>query len=104
MTPPRDTGDRSAGNVTVYEDFPHNSCVAHVEEPPPSVGRIAHEMNALQAAQLVVEGQGDVGEARLLCRTYLARLEPESLEERVIAAALRRILSRPMAVPGYEEP
>lgn len=103
MTSPRDIGDWSAENLTVYEDFPHSSC-AHVEEAPPSVGRIAHEMGALQAVQLVVEGHGDPGEARLLCRTYLARLEPESLEERVIAAALRRILCRPMVVPGHGEP
>jgi hypothetical protein len=58
-----------------------------------AVVRVMHEMSALNAALRVAEGLGgDVQEALLLSRTYLARFSPETVEERVIEVSIRKIL------------
>ncbi len=95
---------RIAGNTIMYEDFTDSSSMpAAVAEAPPSVSRIAHEMDALQAAIRVADGEDDLlDEARLLCRTYLARLEPSTIEEYAIDGALRRILNRQVSAPDIE--
>lgn len=88
-----------AGNVTMYEDFSDAPGSNEIEDPDPSVARIAHEMDALQASLKVVEEGADPDEARLLGRTYLGRLEPSTIEEHVIEASLLRILGRSVEAP-----
>jgi hypothetical protein len=81
----------------MYEDLPNESstCVSPATSEGPVV-RILHEMDALNAALRVVESGGDVDEARLLGRTFLARLDPETVEQRVIEASLQLILKEPV--------
>lgn len=81
----------------MYEDFPSSSHVT-VEGIPSAVGRIAHELEALQAAQLVAEQDGDPAEARLLCRTYLCQLDPETIEDRVVEASIQKILGQQVSL------
>lgn len=84
----------------MFADFPCTSSVPC--DPPPEVARVAHEMAALQAALLVVEQAAAPKQARLLVRTYLAHLDPATTEERVIEAALRRILGKEVTKPPHE--
>lgn len=85
--------DREVEGVPVFDDFPDKSGILEVFEDR-SVAHIAHEMEALQASLRVADGEGDREHARLLGRTYLGRLDPETLEQHVIEGALRRILGR----------
>jgi hypothetical protein len=94
LTSPRATG-KIAGNTTMYEQFPDSS-VQLTTETGFSVHRVVHEMDALQAAHLAIDERADAEGARLLCRTYLKRLDAETVEERVIEAALLRLLGRPV--------
>lgn len=91
---PRCNGTRTAGKLTMYEDFSDASTTLDTEEVPRSVSRVAHEMGALQAALQAVERRGSREHARLLGRTYLGRLDPQTVEEHVIEAAIQRILGQ----------
>ncbi len=101
MNSPRCTARPLAENMTMYEDFT-DTYTDSVDGEMPSVNRVAHEMNALQAAQLVVERGVDRAEALVLCRTYLGRLEPRTVEDRVIEGALKLILKREIGYPAVE--
>jgi hypothetical protein len=101
----RCTSRALAKNMTMYEDFSADTCAdaaEAVEDELPTPHRVAHEMSALQASLLVVERGADREEAHLLCRTYLGRLEPQTVEERVIEGALRRILKHSVLCPAVE--
>jgi hypothetical protein len=91
-----------AGKPEMYEDFSDTSGITEAEDPYPSASRVAHEMDALQASLQVVERNGDREEAKLLGRTYLGRLDPSTVEEKVIEAAIRRILGRSVKTVSCE--
>lgn len=101
MTSPRLNG-KTPEHPTMYEDVDSASMLA--AEPPESgpVNRVAHEMDALHTAMRAVEDEDVVNEAHVLCRTYLARMEPTTVEEKVIEAALRRILHRSVSTSDVE--
>jgi hypothetical protein len=58
-------------------------------------------MDALQATLQVVDRGGSRDRARLLGRTFLARLEPKAVDELITEAALQRILGRPIPSPTF---
>jgi hypothetical protein len=78
----------------MFEDLSSSSSVKLPDTSEESVGRVLHEMEALNACMAVCDGQGSPEEAKLLCRTYLGRLDPSTVEEYVTEAALLHILDR----------